>query len=101
VASEDTARLEIPSHLVAFVLAQLACLSPLLRPSARKDLRRFVGAMRRDDLDEFMRWADRVLQAHRVDGKHLGGMRAAEAVRQTSLPIFRRPERAYRPRPIH
>lgn len=85
----------------AFLLAAIAAMKPLLRPSARHDMARFVATITSEGkATEFLSWATRVLEAHRQDGKGVRGGRAARVIRETSLPVFRRPDRAYRPRAI-
>jgi hypothetical protein len=84
-----------------FVLAATAAMKPLLRPSARRDLARFIATIKWDgEAKEFVRWAARVLEAHRAGSKSIRRGRAATAILETALPIFRRPSRAYRPRSI-
>ena len=91
----------VSSLLRGFLLAAAAAMKPLLRPSARRDLNRFVATIRSDaSAKDFMEWATRVLEANRTDGKSIRGGLASRAIRETPLPIFRRPDRAYRPRAI-
>jgi hypothetical protein len=97
----DEEQKRVPPHLMAFLASSIAAMKPLLRPSARRDMFRFVVAIRSEaKAKEFLAWASRVLEANRVDGRSGHGGRAARAIQETPLPVFRRPDRAYRPRSI-
>lgn len=89
----------LPGLLRAFLLVTVTKLRPLLRPSARNDLARYVGRLDSvSDAQTFLAWGQRLISAHMEDARKHGGSRAARVVSQTELPIFRRPDRAYRVR---
>lgn len=84
-----------PRTMFAFVCA--IQLRALLRPSARRDLSRFLKARRSvQELGGFVAWAQDVLEAHRVDRHGLRNRRTAHAIQADPLGAFRRPMRAFR-----
>jgi hypothetical protein len=92
-------RLGVSPILRSFMLVTALKMRPLLRPSARRDLLRFVGTLDSDEhAKAFLEWGVRVIKAHHEDAKSLRRPRAKQLIAQTELPIFRRPDRAYRVR---
>jgi hypothetical protein len=90
---------QLPGLLRGFLLASVGRLRPLLRPSARNDLARYARNIQSvESAQAFLAWSQRVLEAHMQDAKQRWGGRAAKVVAQTALPIFRRPDRAFRVR---
>ena len=89
--------------LGAFLLANIAAMQPLLRPSAHKELRQFIATRRTTtDVLDFLHWTNRVVQAHKRDSRRAGPRMAARIVRRSAPKgMFRRPELAYRPRRIY
>jgi len=85
----------------AFLLASQSALKPLLRPSAHREVGRFIGRIESDvEAKKFLTWAARVVRAHRRDARGGRPKIAARIVRSAPEGLFRRPERAYRPRYI-
>src|SRR5262245_13751902 len=83
----------------SFMLVTGLKMRPLLRPSARKDLTKFMAQIDSDEqAKEFLDWGISVLSAHHNDAKSRHGGQARQLIEQTKLPIFRRPRRAYRVR---
>jgi len=71
----------------------------LLRPSARDELIEFVRHLKSsDEVQTFVDWTTAVLSAHKESEPGQRRDRSIRAMR--NLPVFRRPERAYRPRSI-
>jgi hypothetical protein len=88
---------EVPPIIHVFMMAAGMKMRPLLRPSARRDMGRYMGRVRTEDEAKiFLEWSIRVLNAHHEDTKSMRGGRARLAILQTELPIFRKPQRAYR-----
>ena len=88
--------------LRVFVLACHAGMQPLLRPSAHRELGRFVGHLQtQKDVIAFLTWAQHVLRAHRRDAHGASPKSAARLVRNAPKGMFVRPELAYRPRRLY
>jgi len=87
----------VSPFLRSFMLATGLKMRPLLRPSARRDMARFMSKMDSDEqAQEFLEWGVNVLRAHHEDAKSVRRNRARQLIAQTKLPIFRKPDRAYR-----
>src|SRR5437879_2759246 len=68
-------------------------LRPVLRPSARRDLTRYLQGIRDDDAARaWSSWAQMILDAHRTDVT--GGRRVRDLLRSAPVGLFRRPDRA-------
>lgn len=85
--------------ILAFMLVTGLKIRPLIRPSARKDMARFMATIESDEqAKEFLDWGLNVLNAYHKDAKSIRGDRARQLIAQTKLPIFRKPENAFRVR---
>jgi hypothetical protein len=74
----------------------------ILRPSARRDLLRYMGRVRTpEELRDLVRWGDEVLKANAEERYSLFRRKTRAAVVATTLPIFRRPDRAFKVRWQH
>jgi hypothetical protein len=84
------------------LLVILNQLRPILRPSARRDLERFISRLKsRSDLEEVIRWGGSVLEADFEERYFLKRPKTQKAISMTRLPIFRRPERSFQIRWMH
>lgn len=67
--------------------------------SDRLSLFKYVSLLNTDDeARAWLLWSREVLQGHEEDRKHLRKGRAERAVRSARTGVFRKPQRAYRPR---
>src|SRR5687768_3655306 len=80
------------------LLVILSQMRPILRPSARRDLCRFIVELdSKDDLEELIRWAGVVFTADFEERLNvLWRPKTRKAILLTRLDIFRRPERAFK-----
>ena len=82
-----------------FVFSLAAQLRPLLRPSARRDLARYIASFSSDEsAKEWLRWAHEVLTTFKSEARTLRVGRTGRLVRAAPIGVFRRPDRAYRVR---
>jgi hypothetical protein len=82
-----------------FVFSLAAQLRPLLRPSARRDLARYISGLSSDQsAKEWLRWAHEVLTTFKTEARTLRVGRTGLLIRAAPIGAFRRPDRAYRVR---